>query len=216
MTTFSRAATQMGVPPWPKNDALARRWPNGDGGRCGCTLPNSPRRRSPTSSACTPPPFAATSSGSAIQSAPGNPPDVQEAYFIRIQKNDVQPGTVAVRPETPASGKINEPRGGGRILERKEDLRPTGRRIRPPTEVVISICKTTQNNAVLRKRPQFHEDSRKHLQIPASYSRTEELPSPTRKPFCELDLHRRIHSFPLFGSNVRPAWASIAKGLKSN
>jgi hypothetical protein len=33
------------------------------------------------------------------------------------------------------------------------------------------------------------------MQLPASYCKIEELPSPTRKPFCELDLHRRIRSF---------------------
>jgi hypothetical protein len=32
-------------------------------------------------------------------------------------------------------------RGGGRILERKEDLLPAGRWIRPPTEVVIRYAK---------------------------------------------------------------------------
>ena len=39
-------------------------------------------------------------------------------------------------------------RGGGRILERKEDLRPGGRWIRPPTEVVNSICNLMQFNAI--------------------------------------------------------------------
>ncbi len=33
------------------------------------------------------------------------------------------------------------------------------------------------------------------MQIPASYCKIEELPSPTRKPLCEHDLHRRIRSF---------------------
>ena len=70
-------------------------------------------------------------------SCPGESPDVQEACFIQMAKNEVQPGRIAVRPETLAVGRNNESRGGGRILERKEDLRPGGRWIRPPTEVVI-------------------------------------------------------------------------------
>jgi hypothetical protein len=102
-----------------------------------------------------------------------------------------------VRPSTLHSGarphfrSAIASRGGGRVLERKEDLRPSGRWTRPPTEV-ISICNLTQFNADLRRCPQFHEDSRKPLQIPASSSTTVELPSALHKPFCELDLHRRI------------------------
>ena len=38
-----------------------------------------------------------------------------------------------------------------------------------------SICNLTQINAVSRKCPQFHEDSRSPLQIPASYSRKRRL-----------------------------------------
>ena len=52
----------------------------------------------------------------------GESPDVQEACFIQMAKLDQLE---------------HESRGGGRILERKEDLRPAGRLIRPPTEVVI-------------------------------------------------------------------------------
>ncbi len=72
---------------------------------------------------------------------PGESPDVQEAYFIQMAKNDLQPGTRAVRPETPAAGRNLQPRGGGRILERQEDLRPEGRWVRPPTGVVIRYAK---------------------------------------------------------------------------
>ena len=68
-------------------------------------------------------------------SCPGESPDVQEACFIQMAKNEVQPARIAVRPDTPTVGKNIESRGGGRILERKEDLRPAGRWIRPPTEV---------------------------------------------------------------------------------
>ena len=57
-------------------------------------------------------------------------------------------------------------------MERKEDLRPSDRWIRPPTKVVSRYAKKQ------RKTTQFHEDSRKHLQIPANSCRTEELPSP--------------------------------------
>jgi hypothetical protein len=54
------------------------------------------------------------------------------------------------------------------------------------------MCNLTQIDADSRRCPQFHGDSGKPVKIPADYSRTEELPSPTRKPFCGLDLHRRI------------------------
>ncbi len=79
---------------------------------------------------------------------PGESPDVQEACFIQMAKNDLQSGTGAVRPQTPAVGRNVQPRGGGRILERQEDLRPEGRWVRPPTGVVNSICSLTQFNAI--------------------------------------------------------------------
>ena len=47
---------------------------------------------------------------------------------------------------------------------------------------------TTQFLAIFENARNFTQDSRKPTQIPASSSRTEELPSPTRKPFGELDL----------------------------
>ena len=109
----------------------------------------------------------------------------------------LRPGTLHPGASPPFRAAIHS-RGGGRILARKEDLRPSGRWIRPPTEVVNSICNLTQFNAIfaiLRKCQQFHANSRKPMQIPASSSKTEELPSPMRNPFCELDLHRRICSF---------------------
>ena len=64
---------------------------------------------------------------------PRESPVVQEAYFIQMAKLDQLE---------------HESRGGGGILEGKKDLRPAGRWIRTPTEVVISICKITQNNAI--------------------------------------------------------------------
>ncbi len=82
---------------------------------------------------------------------PGEPPDVQDAYYIQMAKNDLQTGTGAVRPQTPAAGRNLQPRGCGRILERQEDLRPESRWVRPPTGVVNSICNLTQFNANLRK-----------------------------------------------------------------
>ena len=141
----------------------------------------------------------------------GDSPDLEEARITqRLSGNGdrhptrcmrLRPGTLHPGASPPFRAAIQS-RGGGRILERKEDLRPAGRWIRPPTEVVISICNLMQfNDAIqrnLRKCPQFHENSRKPLQIPASSSRTEELPSPTCKPFCEVDLHRRIRSFFLY------------------
>jgi hypothetical protein len=52
---------------------------------------------------------------------------------------------------------------------------------RHPTRC-ISICKLTKDNPVLRKCPQFHEDSRKLMKITAGSFTTEELPSALRKP----------------------------------
>jgi hypothetical protein len=87
----------------------------------------------------------------------GDSPDLEEARFtpIAIRKRGQAPYTLyEVEAPYTTSGSHSpfrsaiESRGGGRILERKEDLRPAGRWIRPPTEVVISICKITQNNAI--------------------------------------------------------------------
>ena len=77
---------------------------------------------------------------------PGESPDVQEVCFVQIERTMFKGGTVAVRSETPAVAKNNESRGGGRLMERKEDLRPAGRWIRTPTEVVISRCKIMQSS----------------------------------------------------------------------
>jgi hypothetical protein len=60
-------------------------------------------------------------------SCPGESPDVQEARFIQMERRKFKGGTGAVRRETPTVGKNNESREGGRILERKDDLRPEGR-----------------------------------------------------------------------------------------
>ena len=199
-----RAATHTGVRPWPEDDALARRWPNGDVGRCSCTSPNSPRRRSPTSSAWRAPSFPAICNRRTTYAAAGIPPilkwrallrrlsgngDRHPTRCMRVRRGTLHPGA------SPHFRSAIAPREGVRILERKEDLRPGGRWIRTPTEVVNSICNLTQFNANLRKCEQFHENLRKPTQITASSRTTEELPSPTRKPFCELDLHRRIRFF---------------------
>ena len=79
---------------------------------------------------------------------------------------------------------------------------------------VPGIADLTQINADLRKCTQFREDSRKPMQIPASSSRTEELPSPTRKPLCEPDLHRRIRSsFPI-RSGRQAALGEFRQGIE--
>ncbi len=224
----------------PKNDALARRRPNGDGGRWqlhtarGWKLaagapplggsfaripakagtpasaissrgqyisPDSPRRSSPTSSAWRAPWFAAICNPPATRGAAGIPPILKwRALLGWLSGNgDRHPtGCMRLRPgilkpgASPPFWTYIASLGGGRILERKEDLRPTGRWIQPPTEVVISICNLMQFYAILRKCQQFHAISRKPMQIPASYSKTEELPFPKRKPLCEMDLHRWI------------------------
>ena len=92
-----------------KNDALARRWPNGDGARCSCTSPDSARRRSPRSSACMPPSFAAICSGSAIQSAPGNPPTFRRRTSSRWQKMIFKPGPGQFDPTHPPLEKSMSP-----------------------------------------------------------------------------------------------------------
>jgi hypothetical protein len=62
----------------------------------------------------------------------------------------LRPGTLHPVASPPFRIAI-ESRGGGRIVERKKDLRPAGRWIRPPTEVVIRYAKQrnlTQFNAI--------------------------------------------------------------------
>jgi hypothetical protein len=152
-----------------ENDAPARRWPNGDGGRRQLCLAEFTQEEIADKLGMHRWVVCRDLEWIRDSSCPGESPDVQEACFIQMETTMFNGGTVAVRPETPAVGKSNERRGGGRIVERKEDLRPARRWIWPPTEV-ISICKTTQNNADSRKCPQFREDSRKPPQIPASSS----------------------------------------------
>ncbi len=111
----------------------------------------------------------------------------------------LRPGTLHPGASPPFRSAIAS-RGGGRILERKEDLRPAVRWIRPPTEVVNSICNLTQFNANLRKCEQFNANLRKPTQITASSSRTEELSSQNHKPLCDRYLGRWISSsFPFRG-----------------
>ena len=113
----------------------------------------------------------------------GDSPDLEVARFAQtaIRKRGQVPYTLyegAARYTTSGSHphfrSAVASRGGGRILERKEDLRPAGRWIRTPTEVVISICNLTQNNAkqrnltkmaaILRRFTKTTANSRKFLQ----------------------------------------------------
>ena len=84
-------------------------------------------------------------------SCPGESPDVQEACFIQMAKMKFDPQGSQFDPTNPPLEKTPLSPEEAAVLERKEDLRPAGRWIRPPTEVVISICKLTQINANLRK-----------------------------------------------------------------
>src|SRR5208337_2080787 len=68
--------------------------------------------------------------------------------------------------------------------------------------------------AHLRKCTHFPEHSRKPLQIPARSSTTDELPSALRKPFCELDLHRRIRSFFLVPRGPQPGLDEYRQGIE--
>ena len=173
-----------------------------------CTSPNSPRRRSPRRSACTAPSFAAICNRPATYAAAGIPPILRWRALLRWLSGNgdrhptrcmrLRPGTLHPGASPHFSSAIAS-RGGGRILERKEDLRPAGRWIRPPTEVVNSICNLTQFNAIqcnftkmpaiLRRLTKTNANSRK-FQHDRGIA-VERL----RKPLCELDLHRRICSF---------------------
>jgi hypothetical protein len=82
--------SQTGVRPYTKNDGLARRWPSGDVGRCCCTSPDLPRRRSPTSSAWSAPWFAAILRSLRDTWRSGDSPDLEEARFTQMAKDEVQ------------------------------------------------------------------------------------------------------------------------------
>ncbi len=122
-----------------------------------CTSPNSPGRRSPRRLACTAPSFPAICNRPATYAAAGIPPILKwRALLRRLSGNGDRHPTGCMRLRTGTLHPGASPhfrsaiahRGGGRILERKEDLRPAGRWIRPPTEVVNSICNLTQFNAI--------------------------------------------------------------------
>ena len=76
-------------------------------------------------------------SPSATHGAAGIPPILRRHALPRWQKMKFKGARIAVRPDTPADGRNVQPRGGGSILERKEDLRPTCRWILYPTKVVV-------------------------------------------------------------------------------
>jgi hypothetical protein len=51
------------------------------------------------------------------------------------------------------------------------------------------------------------------MRINAHLCATEELPSALRKPFCELDLHRRIRSFFPVPRGLQPGWDGYRQGI---
>ena len=142
-----------------------------------CTSPNSPRRRSPRRSACTAPSFPAICNRPATYAAAGIPPILRWRALLRWLSGNgdrhptrcmrLRPGTLHPGASPHFRSAIAS-RGGGRILERKEDLRPAGRWIRPPTEVVNSICNLTQFNAILRNFTQMPAISRKFTKTNAN------------------------------------------------
>ncbi len=137
-------------------------------------------------------------------SCPGESPDVQEACFIQIERMKFKGGTAAVRPQTPAVGNNNESRGGGRILEKMEDLRPAGRCIRPPTEVVIRLAHLCTSQHMPEHFLHMPEHAQTCLYKPAHACTTEELPSQKRKPLCDRYLGRWISpSFPFRDGGTR-------------
>ena len=91
-TEKTRAAFQTGLRPCPRT----MRWPNGDGGRCSCTSPNSPRRRSPRRSARAAPSFPAICNRPATYAAAGIPPILEVARFTQtaIRKRGQAPYTL--------------------------------------------------------------------------------------------------------------------------
>jgi hypothetical protein len=164
----------------PKNDALARRWPNGDGGRWQLYLAEFTQEEIagdclkkgtvPGQFRPTPRKLRQSQQGDSplvetipiggmhrsvvsrdLQSArdvcrSGDSPDLGVARFTQmaIRKRGQAPYTlyeVEARyttsgSQSPFTTEISS-RGCGSILARKEDLRPSGRWIRTPTEVVI-------------------------------------------------------------------------------
>jgi hypothetical protein len=127
----------MGVPPCPENDARARRWPNGDGGRWQLYLAEFTREEIAEKVGVHRSVVCRDLQWIRDSSCPGETPDVQEACFIQMQRMMFNREPSQFDPQTPTVGRNVQPRGGGRIVERKEDLRPACRWIRPPTEVVI-------------------------------------------------------------------------------
>jgi hypothetical protein len=122
-----------------------------------CISPNSPRRRSPRRPAGTAPSFPAICNRPATYAAAGIPPILRWRALLRwLSGNGDRHPTrcMSLRPGTLHPGASPHfraaiySRGGGHILDRKEDLRPSCRWILTPTEVVISICNLTQFNAI--------------------------------------------------------------------
>ncbi len=161
----------------PKNDALARRWQNGDGGRWRLYLAEFTQEEI-AESACTAPSFPAICNRPATYAAAGIPPILRWPALLRWLSGNgdrhptrcmrLKPGTL--HPGASPHFRLSiSSRGGGRILERKEDLRPTGRWIRPPTEVVNSICNLTQFNAIFGNFTQMRAISRSFTKTNANY-----------------------------------------------
>jgi hypothetical protein len=130
----------------PKNDALTRLWLNGDGGRWQLYLAEFAQEEIADKLG-----VDCSVVSRDLQSVrdtwrSGDSPDLEEACFthnlsgngdrhptrcMRLRRGTLHPGSIPPFRSSVAS------RGGGCILERKEDLRPAGRWIRLPTEVVI-------------------------------------------------------------------------------
>ncbi|MGO8751816.1 MAG: hypothetical protein ACLQNE_38225 [Thermoguttaceae bacterium] len=110
----------------PKNDALARRWPNGDGGRWQLYLAEFTQEEIAEKVGVHRSVVCRDLQWIRDSSCPGESPDVQEACFIQIERMIFKGGTGAVRPQTPTVGGNVQPRGSCGILEGKEGLRPEG------------------------------------------------------------------------------------------
>ena len=144
----------------------------------------------------------------------GDSPDLEEARFTQMAKNEVQPARIGVRPDTPADGRNAQPRGGGSILGRKEDLLPYCRWILAPTEVVVcsaQLCTSfhmpTQANTI-----PAHADTSPDM--PAHTCTTLVPPSQKRKPLCDSYLYRWIRpSFPFRGGR-QAGWDEYRQGIE--
>jgi hypothetical protein len=99
--------------------------------------------------------------GNALRGVPGPP----ERHGVRSLQDNRR--VVTRNVDELDHAKTMSPEEAAAILERKDDLRLAGRWIRHPTEVVISICKLTKDNASQRSSTKMPAVSRRFTKTTA-------------------------------------------------